>query len=387
LRVLIVVPSITSEGGGVAEVVRQLMRSLDTHSVEFSVVAMDSATGAVPLVVPSHGTVLCRTWGPRRYGFSPGMLRAICAADADVVHVHGLWMFHCLATLLWHLRTSRPYIITPHGMYERWIRARSRFVKWIVTHAYQAWFIRHASAVHCLTAAEAEDFKAVALGELAVIPNSVPARPDRGSVGRPSWWLPDFGAKTVFLFFGRIHWKKGWMELLEAWRVASSDPAFKLGCQLILAGWIDGEPGFVAAVDAAKAELGNISYVGPQFGSSKDQTMAAAQFMVLPSKSEGLPMVILESWALGVPAIMTDECNLPEGFRQGAALRTTGDAAGIAQALREGWQLSQHQRTDMSGRALDLVEREFSPQHTAGQMAQLYRRQLKGDRAEDINPP
>ena len=35
---------------------------------------------------------------------------------------------------------------------------------------------------------------------------------------------------------------------------------------------------------------------------------------ILPSFSEGLPMAVLEAWAYGLPVLMTDHCNLPEGF-------------------------------------------------------------------------
>jgi glycosyltransferase involved in cell wall biosynthesis len=46
-------------------------------------------------------------------------------------------------------------------------------------------------------------------------------------------------------------------------------------------------------------------------------------------------MVVLEAWAYGKPVLMTPECNLPEGFVAGAALRIEPSAESIARALED----------------------------------------------------
>jgi hypothetical protein len=45
-----------------------------------------------------------------------------------------------------------------------------------------------------------------------------------------------------------------------------------------------------------------------------------ATFAVVPSHSEGLPMVVLEFWAASKAVLMTAACNLPIGFRRGAVI-------------------------------------------------------------------
>ena len=56
---------------------------------------------------------------------------------------------------------------------------------------------------------------------------------------------------------------------------------------------------------------------------------------ILPSFSEGLPMSVLEAWAYQLPVVMTDFCNLPEGFEAGAAIRIEPDAESVFQGLEK----------------------------------------------------
>jgi poly(glycerol-phosphate) alpha-glucosyltransferase len=75
-------------------------------------------------------------------------------------------------------------------------------------------------------------------------------------------------------------------------------------------------------------------FTGPAFGEQKDQLLRAASAFILPSFSEGLPMSVLEAWAYGLPVLMTDHCNLPEGFANNAAIRIGTDVESIAAGLR-----------------------------------------------------
>ena len=65
----------------------------------------------------------------------------------------------------------------------------------------------------------------------------------------------------------------------------------------------------------------SVLFLGPAFGETKDALLRSASAFILPSFSEGLPMSILEAWAYRLPVLMTDHCNLPEGFDADAAIR------------------------------------------------------------------
>lgn len=375
-KIALLVPTITPAGGGVSEAVRLL------HDA----VVADGRWRVEVLCIKAPGFEESRkafgetaVFGARRrdrskFGFSPDLVFRLMASDADVLHVHGLWGFHCLAAYLWHIRTGRPYIVTPHGMLERWIMQRSRLFKSTVMTLYQGRLMRQAAAIHVLTAKEHQDIDAVMQGlPLVQVPNFVVAPKDPSSLGRPDWWRSDLSGRRIFLFFGRIHDKKGCLELCDAWeRRCADNPDFAAGNALIFCGWIDGLTALSPRIAMLTERYGNVIFGGPQFGEGKWRSFAAATFMVLPSKSEGLPLAILEAWAMGLPVVMTRECNLEEGFAAGAAIEISPDVAGIGRGLAAAAALTPTERGAMSEAARGLAQSTFSQGTVGGRMIALY---------------
>ena len=62
---------------------------------------------------------------------------------------------------------------------------------------------------------------------------------------------------------------------------------------------------------------------------------SASDAFILPSKSEGLPMSILEAWAIGLPVLMSEACNLPLGFTHDAAIRIGESVEDLREALHD----------------------------------------------------
>ena len=83
-------------------------------------------------------------------------------------------------------------------------------------------------------------------------------------------------------------------------------------------------------------------------------------------------MSVLEGWAAGAPAILTRECNLPEGFTGGAAMECSYDAKSIALALTQALALDNASWLGMAQRARHLAAERFSPEVVALQWATAY---------------
>lgn len=376
-RVLLVVPAICRTGGGVSESVRLLATALmrdgrtqpEVATLQTEYFEEDRKNWPEGIVIRAF-----RTFGPARFGLSPGLLWHLLRSRADIAHVHAIWMFHCYAVWAWHRLRGRRYVVTPHGMLEAWILARSVRLKAIISRAYQDRFLRRAAAIHVLTEKERQDVSdyGLATENTLVLPNFVqPPAPDPG---RPPWWTPQMEGRRIYLFFGRIHEKKGWKELLIAWeQLCAGRSGFADRSQLVFCGWLDESPDFEPRVAALGATLGNVIYAGPQHGAARDQALAAADLFLLPSKSEGLPMVILEAWMAGVPTLMTEACNLSQGFDAGAALPTGESAEEIAEALAKAAAMDTDVLARMGAAGQALAARDYGEAAVVDRFVQLYK--------------
>ncbi len=106
--------------------------------------------------------------------------------------------------------------------------------------------------------------------------------------------------------------------------------------------------------------------------SKKKELLVDASGFVLPSLSEGLPMAILEAWSYSLPVLMSNECNVPEGFRTGAALETGTNQEKIAESLERFLKMSVSKQQAMGVKGRKLVEDYFSWPMVASKMISVY---------------
>lgn len=128
----------------------------------------------------------------------------------------------------------------------------------------------------------------------------------------------------------------------------------------------------MADLASVRERLGNVRYVGARFGAEKARTFDAARFFVLPSKSEGMPMAILEAWQAGLIVIMTPQCNLPIGFFLGAALETGVSKDQIAESLLRAARMPELDRRAMMEAGKMIIEKFYSRDVVTGAIRKLY---------------
>ncbi|WP_172331804.1 glycosyltransferase [Mangrovicoccus sp. HB161399] len=375
IRLLFILPSICRAGGGVSEAARLLAHGLARRrDISLEIVTVRSRYFEEDILnwpnVPVHAF---ERKGNGRFGYAPDMLRFLKETEADVAHIHGLWMYHVYAALRWSVRWKAPYVVTPHGMLEPWIMRRSSFLKWLVSTVFQNKFLNGCSMIQALTRKELEDIaQVVSTDKTAVIPNFVQVTPDGGL--RPNWWRKEMERRRVVLFLGRIHDKKGWRELCEAWgKLSELCPDFRINMQLVFCGWIDDAPEFEAMIKTLADAHGNVFYAGPQFGEEKSASFYASDAFILPSKSEGLPMVILEAWASKLTVLMTNECNLPDGFEQRAAIRIGQSTDELVKDLKAFHETSDQEIQAIAERGLVFQSEHYSEKVVCDKFVSVYR--------------
>lgn len=302
--------------------------------------------------------------GPRFFGYAPSLVQAMHDERLDMLHLHGIWMYPSMAAARWAAQTGRPYIISPHGMLDPWILARGRWKKALAKLVYERRSWTSARLMHALTEAERVDIaQAAPKAPARVIGNCVPIPDGHVRQGAP---------RKSFVYLGRIHPKKNVGALVAAW-ASLRDAVAANGYTLKIAGWGDQEH-----VDALKAEIAavgdpSIAFLGPVFGEAKNDLLFGARFLVLASLSEGLPMTIIEAWAASTPTIISEQCNLPIGFEQGAAIRTGHSPQDVAAALRDAFAMDEANWRTMSDNARRIVDRHYSPESIASQWLAVYR--------------
>ena len=362
-RIGLLTASASRLGGGVFEAVAAhaaLLRELGAEPVVVALRDRFSAADAERFAGCELHHAAVR--GPRMVGYAPHLAGLLDAAELDLLHLHGIWMYPSHAGAEWARRSGKPYLISPHGMVDPWITRRGRWKKALARWGYERRSWQRASAFHALTAQEALDIdKETGRKDSLVIVNH----------GPPPAPMPMASRTATILYLGRIHPKKNLAALVRAWSMLELGGQCPPGARLLIAGW--GEPQDVAALqrDLASAP-GSIHFLGPQFGSDKARLLAEARFMVLPSLSEGLPVAILESWAAGIPVLMSSECNLPIGFEQGAAMDCGMDSASIAAALHRALTIGESEWLAMARAASLLANGPFSRAAVARQWQRAY---------------
>ncbi|MCG8448183.1 MAG: glycosyltransferase [Pirellulales bacterium] len=378
IRAAMLNKSVSRSGTGVSAATRALAQAIavDPH-VNLEVLGIEDEHSREDLSewkpVP---TQVFPTYGPRAISYAPSLLKRLCELDPHLVHTHGLWVYTSVAAKKWAQRTGRPLLISPHGMLDPWAIRNSRWKKRLAGWLYENAHLRQANCLHALCESEAKAIREFGLDNpITIIPNGIYLPTSLPEI-KPVWQSKLADGDKVLLFLSRIHPKKNLVGLLQGWsRVKSGTKPWHLA----IAGLDEG--GHELQLRQLSQQLGiekKVHFIGPQFGPAKAAAYHHADAFVLPSFSEGLPMVVLEAWAYRLPALITPECNLPEGTQAGAVIETRTDPADIARSLERLFTMSVGERETIGEKGRRLVEDRFTWQQVAVQMRRLYDWLLQG---------
>ena len=377
LKVGQIVSSMSRQAGGVFWVIKSLSKVLrdSGNFIIFTFGGKDNFSEEDLYGFEWGNVKLFLIIGPKSFGYQFGLLRALMNSTLNLIHIHGLWMYPSFVTQFWS-QGHKPYVVSPHGMLDSWAVSNSLWKKRIACFLYEDKNLKRASCIHALCYSEYQAIRRFGLtNPVAVIPNGIELPDARNSKSLPPVWsskLPK-GAK-VLLFLGRIHPKKGLINLVHAWRdIKNHELNAVKNWQLVIGGW--DQDGHESEVRNLALELNlneSIHFVGPIFGADKIATLLHADAFVLPSFSEGLPMAILEAWAFYLPVVMTPQCNLPEGFVANAAIKIESDIASISIGILQLMNLSDIDRKEMGLCGRRLVENQFTWDFVGGEMERVY---------------
>ena len=392
MNVLHVIPSFAPRYGGPIVVAAGIARALARrgHDVSIATTNVDGpGVLDVPLgrPVPMDGVDVryFPIQRPRWYHFSAPMGRALrdLVRQADVVHVHSVFLWPTTAAAFWCRRLGVPYVIAPHGLLETasvhksYERARTSFVSAAKKRIYLRTLgipdIGGAAGLHFVSHPERETASRLRLSPKAhvILLGSDEPPPagvdDRASVQRRYPRLQD---RKIVLFLSRIDPKKGPDVLAEAVAsLAESRDDFAL----VVAG--SGAPGYESEVRALFDRRGlseRTVFTGMVLGDDKWRLLRAADVFVLPSRHENFGVAVAEAMAAGTPVIVSDQVGIHREIAEaGAGLVTTLDPADVAAAI--GRLLDDPDEAVRMGRAGEaLAAEKFSWERVASDVEALY---------------
>jgi glycosyltransferase involved in cell wall biosynthesis len=299
-----------------------------------------------------------------------GAFRKLVSESAGV-HIHGLWQMSTSAAVQAARAARKPYIISAHGMLESWALANKAVKKKIYSALFERANLESADCLHALTEAEAYDFRRFGLkNPIAVIPNGVEA----AAHPSPSAFLdkfPELHNRRLILFLGRIHFKKGLDILAQAWGRVSRDWP---DAHLVLAG-----PNFEGTQAQLEEQLGKlairdrVTFTGMLASDLKWSALAAAECFVLPSYSEGLSVAVLEAMGLGVPVVITEQCNLPCVAASGSGWVIQPTIDPLISALTDVLSSSKNRLRSFGENGQRLVAQRYSWPAIGHEMTEVYR--------------
>lgn len=212
--------------------------------------------------------------------------------------------------------------------------------------------------------------------KIHVIHNGVEVLGDTVEEGIRREFSIDAGDQMI-LFAGRLSREKGLSVLLDAAaQVVQSFPR----AMLLVVGDGPEAASLQAQARALKLER-RVRFTG--FRKDIGRFLREMDFAVLPSFSEGMPLLVLESYAFGKPVVASRVGGVPEILEDGVhgLLVEPGNADDLAKALMA--MLSDPERRERMGRAaFELVRTHFNIERQTSSYAQLFRK-VAGIDSED----
>ncbi len=220
-------------------------------------------------------------------------------SDVDVVHLHDTLPVLIRRTLSKAKKAGKPVVTTYHNDYVK-KTALGRAVK-RVRWALQGRRTMHSSdAGIVLTPFFEQLLRAKGVkGRLDVIPNGF--SPVEEASKRPSSLPRREESMPLMSFVGRLSFQKGLDVLMDAMESYGSDPGFHLAIagKGQLSGWLEDR-------HAKSSARQNISVLGLVTDAEKRWLYENSDCVVIPSRFEGLPTVLLEAMHAGTPVVMAN---------------------------------------------------------------------------------
>jgi|TARA_B100000767_G_scaffold91219_1_gene87649 glycosyltransferase involved in cell wall biosynthesis len=251
---------------------------------------------------------------------------------ADVIHLMSHWTIINLIAYFWILKYKKPYVVCPAGALP--IFGRSKILKKLYNLLGGNSYIKNANITIAISNDELDHFLSYKVDKknTLLIPNGIEPNSYLNKNDNLIRKKFSIGGSPFLLFVGRLNYIKGPDLLLEAFsQIEKKYPNYKL----IFVGPDNGMKNSLILESEKLGLSDKVKFIGYVDGELKSMLFHAANLLVIPSRSEAMSIVVLESAITSTPVLMTNTCGLEEMTGANGAISVNPNAASISKGLLE----------------------------------------------------
>jgi glycosyltransferase involved in cell wall biosynthesis len=291
MKVLQILPTIDKNYGGPIVVVEEITNKLREKSVKIDIFPINAISNFITRI----------------------FLLIKLIPQYDLIHIHCIWSLQNTVASFIARMFSIPYILTPHGMLDRWSLKQKSIKKYIYYILIEKYNFKNAKFTHFLNLEELNESKDFFnFKKIIIIPNGSDIKSNLENISHLNPRIDDLknNNKIILLYLGRLHPKKGLDDLLKSFsQVIKINPNF----HLLVAG--GGDELYINKLKNLLNRLAindYVSFLGPIYGQDKLFLLKKSNIFILPSYQEGDSVAIKEAMSFYVPVIITKACHFEE---------------------------------------------------------------------------
>lgn len=228
----------------------------------------------------------------------------ICENKFDIIIFHGFYNYKYINLHKIILRNKLTYYIKPHGSFSKVVQKTGYLKKTLANKIFFNKFLKNANGIIFLSKNEKLNnyFK---FQEKKIFYQS-------NGIYKKDFINNKKNEKINLFYLGRFDFKyKGLKEMFKAFQNIKKQ-LIELNVEIEIYGYGNLKEEKKVKSYINKINLRNLKLKNKIFGKEKLEMLKENNIMILPSKTEGMPMGVLEALSFGIPCILTKETNLLE---------------------------------------------------------------------------
>jgi glycosyltransferase involved in cell wall biosynthesis len=290
------------------------------------------------------------------FAVSKALKKAILEKKGTAIfHLHGGWIpvYYSLSKFLHSCKI--PFVFTPHGTYTIGAMERNALVKKLYLIFFEKTLLNNTAKIHCLGKSEVFNLQNIFHNNKSILLPYGYENDVEVIMKNPN------KKEFIFGFIGRLDtYHKGLDIMIDAFELfESKNSDVKL--------WIVGDSEERLILEKkvkAKFLFNKIIFFGSKFGNEKEDVLQKMDVFIHSSRTEGLPVSVIEAASFGKPCIVTAATNIGDllvEYKAGICI-TSNSSIKLADAMHKMYTSSENQIlfSEMQHNAIKMVKDNYN---------------------------